>query len=100
MTPGSVTPGAAAPVKPAISGPEAWTHARLGIKVTGVGHSSGSSYALVGNSLVRVGDMLQTTFEGHSYTFRLANIDWRDHCEWEPVTEPPATNSTSKLLIQ
>ena len=88
-----------AAAKPATAGPEAWTHARLAIKVTGVGHSAGSSYALVGNSLVRIGDLHQVTFEGRSFTFRLAGIDWRDRCEWEPVTDQPATNVASKLTL-
>ena len=84
--------------KPASAGPEAWTHARLAIKVTGVGHSAGSSYALVGNSLVRIGGLHQVTFEGRTFTFRLAEIDWRDRCEWEPVTDQPATNNAAAKL--
>lgn len=88
-----------AAAKPATAGPEAWTHARLAIKVTGVGHSAGSSYALVGNRLVRIGDLHQVTFEGRSFTFRLADIDWRDRCEWEPVTDQPATNTAAKLTL-
>ena len=72
--------------------------ARLAIKVTGVGHSAGSSYVLIGSEFVRVGEVHRTTYNGRPYTFRLIAIDWQDRCQWEQVDDAAATNAAAPSL--